>query len=125
MLHSHREAVPQFLQRLFRLQLFLRRHRKPPLSLSPPRHILDFFSARQPRANYAELARSIWIVSALVEQPKTYKFGSKRAGVCKEDAMHTTGHRCLHVGFAVIDVNSQGRVNCKSLQEKLENAWIR
>src|SRR5258708_12797574 len=39
--------------------------------------------------------------------------------------MHTKGHRCLHVGFAVIDVNSQGRVDCKSLQEKLENAWIR
>src|SRR6267378_7612857 len=39
--------------------------------------------------------------------------------------MHTKGDRCLHVGFAVIDVNRQGRVDCKSLQEKLENAWIR
>jgi len=31
----------------------------------------------------AELACSTWIVSALMEQPKTCQFGPKRGGVCK------------------------------------------
>src|SRR6201995_2948285 len=60
-----------------------------------------------------------------MEQPETCQFGSKCGGVSEYDATHATRCRRLHIRFAVIDVNRQSRLECKSLQEKLKDTWIR
>src|SRR5580704_12060857 len=39
--------------------------------------------------------------------------------------MHANRRRCVHIRPTVIYVNGAGRINCKSLKEKLENARIR